>query len=138
VILVDAGNWHAPPDQSRLAARRLKPADVTDVILTMHYDHSINWPVFSAARILIGKQELDWAVAQPLGHDTIPEFYVRESGLEAAARRRDRRGGDPGAHGLCRPGTRRAIWSMLNGGERDDLPATPPRTAPRCSRSPPT
>ena len=52
---------------------------MTDVILThAHYDHSINWPMFSAARVLIGKQELDWAVAQPLGHHTIPEFYVRE------------------------------------------------------------
>src|SRR6188474_656752 len=79
VILVDAGNFGMRRViAARLEAHGLGVGDVTDVILThAHYDHSINWPMFSAARVLIGKQELDWAVAQPLGHDHIPEFYVR-------------------------------------------------------------
>jgi glyoxylase-like metal-dependent hydrolase (beta-lactamase superfamily II) len=76
-----------------------------------HYDHSINWPVFPAARILIGKQELDWAVAQPLGHDTIPEFTVRE--LAASEQ----------LHGVeiaeeVIPGLTAFVY-VLNGGERD-------------------
>ncbi|MEN3384133.1 MAG: hypothetical protein V7608_4177, partial [Hyphomicrobiales bacterium] len=80
VILIDSGNFGMRRLISeRLSAHGLTPADVTDVILThAHYDHSINWPMFTSSRVLIGKQELDWAVAQPLGHHTIPEFYVRE------------------------------------------------------------
>ena len=80
VILIDAGNFGMRRViAERLTAHGLSPSDVTDVILThAHYDHSINWPMFSSSRVLIGKQELVGAVAQPLGHHTIPEFYVRE------------------------------------------------------------
>jgi glyoxylase-like metal-dependent hydrolase (beta-lactamase superfamily II) len=80
VVLIDAGNFGMRRViAERLTAHGLSPSDVTDVILThAHYDHSINWPMFSASRVLIGKQELEWAVKQPLGHHTIPEFYVRE------------------------------------------------------------
>ena len=80
VILIDAGNFGMRRlIAERLAAHGLTPGEVTDVILThAHYDHSINWPMFSSSRVLIGREELAWAVAQPLGHHTIPEFYVRE------------------------------------------------------------
>jgi glyoxylase-like metal-dependent hydrolase (beta-lactamase superfamily II) len=64
---------------AQLAQRGLTPADVTDVVLThAHYDHSINWPMFPAARVLIGAEELAWAAAQPLGHLLVPEFYIYE------------------------------------------------------------
>jgi len=80
VILIDAGNFGMRKlVHERLAAHGLSPDDVTDVILThAHYDHSMNWPMFPGSRVLIGKQELDWAVAQPNGHHHVPEFYVRE------------------------------------------------------------
>jgi N-acyl homoserine lactone hydrolase len=80
VVLIDAGNFGMRRViAGRLAAHGLTAADVTDVILThAHYDHSINWPMFASSRVLIGKQELAWAVAQPIGHHTIPEFYLRE------------------------------------------------------------
>ena len=80
VVLIDAGNFGMRRLISeRLAAHGLSPGDVTDVILThAHYDHSINWPMFASARVRIGAHELEWAVAQPIGHHTIPEFYVRE------------------------------------------------------------
>ena len=80
VMLIDAGNFGMRRLLlERLAAHGLKASDVTDVILThAHYDHSINWPMFSSARVAIGKDELAWAVAQPLGHVTVPEFYLRE------------------------------------------------------------
>jgi glyoxylase-like metal-dependent hydrolase (beta-lactamase superfamily II) len=80
VILVDAGAFNMRRVIAvQLAERGLSPADVTDVILThAHYDHSINWPMFPSARILIGADELGWAAAQPLGHLLVPEFYIYE------------------------------------------------------------
>ena len=60
-----------------LARRGLTPRDVTDVILThSHHDHSINWVLFSHARIVIGAVELDWAVDEPWGETPVPELYV--------------------------------------------------------------
>ena len=55
VILIDAGNFGMRRViAGRLEAHGLKPSDVTDVILThAHYDHSINWPMFSSSRVLI-------------------------------------------------------------------------------------
>ena len=88
VILIDAGNFGMRRlIAERLSAHGLSPADVTDVILThAHYDHSINWPMFSASRVLIGKQELEWAVAQPIGHHTDSGILcARACGVEATA-----------------------------------------------------
>jgi len=63
----------------RLAKVGLKPADVTDMLLThAHHDHCINWPLFSHARIVLGAKELAWALEQPWGETPVPEFYVRE------------------------------------------------------------
>ena len=62
-----------------LARRGLKPADVTDVILThSHHDHSINWTVFAHARIVIGGVELAWSVTEPWGETPVPELYVEK------------------------------------------------------------
>jgi N-acyl homoserine lactone hydrolase len=62
-----------------LAKRGLKPADVTDLLLThAHHDHCINWPLFAHARIVIGSQELAWAAKEPWGETPVPELYVRE------------------------------------------------------------
>lgn len=79
-VLVDAGAFNMRRViVPQLLERGLTPADVTDVILThAHYDHSINWPMFPEARILIGAEELAWAAAQPLGHLVVPEFYIYE------------------------------------------------------------
>jgi N-acyl homoserine lactone hydrolase len=63
----------------QLAARGLKPADVTDVLLThSHYDHSLNWILFRHARIVIGAKELAWSLKEPWGETPVPELYVRE------------------------------------------------------------
>ncbi len=62
----------------RLAARGLEPKDVTDVLLThSHHDHSVNWPLFRHARIVIGADELAWSLEQPWGETPVPEFYVK-------------------------------------------------------------
>lgn len=123
VILIDAGNFGMRKlIHDRLAAHGLKPSDVTDVILThAHYDHSINWPMFGGSRILIGREELDWAVAQPLGHHTIPEFYVRE--LNVSPQLHGVKARDevlPGLTAYAAPGhTPGHLIYLLEGGERD-------------------
>jgi glyoxylase-like metal-dependent hydrolase (beta-lactamase superfamily II) len=62
-----------------LARRGLTPADVTDVILThSHHDHSINWVLFSHARIVIGAVEMAWSVKEPWGETPVPELYVEK------------------------------------------------------------
>jgi N-acyl homoserine lactone hydrolase len=62
-----------------LAKRGLKPADVTDLLIThAHHDHCINWTLFGHARIVIGAHELAWAAKEPWGETPVPELYVRE------------------------------------------------------------
>ena len=78
--LVDVGSFGIrTPLIGHLARHGLKPSDVTDVILThSHFDHSVNWTLFSHARIVIGKTELDWSLGEPWGETPVPELYVRE------------------------------------------------------------
>lgn len=80
VALVDVGSFsQRGPIRERLRARGLAPEQVTDVILThSHWDHSVNWVMFPNATVWIGAEELAWSVAQPWGHTTVPELYVRE------------------------------------------------------------
>ncbi len=80
VALIDVGAFGIRRTLiDRLAERGLKPGDVTDVLLThSHYDHSINWTLFSHARIVIGGDEIDWSVGVPWGETPVPELYVRE------------------------------------------------------------
>lgn len=79
VALVDAGNFGMRQfviDQ--LAQRGLRPADVTDLLLThSHFDHSVNWTLFRQARIVVGAAEMGWALEQPWGETPVPELYVR-------------------------------------------------------------
>ena len=61
----------------KLQALGLQPEDVTDVILThSHYDHAINWTLFSHANISINGDELDWALTAPWGRTPLPELYM--------------------------------------------------------------
>jgi N-acyl homoserine lactone hydrolase len=63
----------------RLAERGLTPADITDLLLThSHHDHSVNWTLFSHARIVIGADELAWSLTVPWGETPVPELYMRE------------------------------------------------------------
>ncbi len=80
VTLVDVGAFSMRRGLiEQLARRGLKPADVTDVLLThSHYDHSLNWILFRHARIVIGAQELAWSLKEPWGEGPVPELYVRE------------------------------------------------------------
>jgi N-acyl homoserine lactone hydrolase len=78
--LVDTGGFGVRVHLIKeLTKRHLKPADVTDLLLThAHHDHCINWTLFRDARIVIGAQELAWAAKEPWGETPVPELYVRE------------------------------------------------------------
>jgi hypothetical protein len=77
--------------------------------------------MFLASRVLIGKQELDWAVTQPLGHHTIPEFYVRELAVSKQLHNVEiAEEVLPGLTAYAGPGhTPGHLVYVLNGGERD-------------------
>jgi N-acyl homoserine lactone hydrolase len=78
--LIDVGSFGIRrPLIQRLAERGLKPADVTDVMLThSHHDHAVNWTLFRRSRIVIGATELDWAVKEPWGETPVAELYMQE------------------------------------------------------------
>ncbi len=80
VALVDVGSFGIRRALiAHLANHELTPGAVTDVLLThAHWDHSVNWTMFSQATVAIGHEELDWAVRQPWGVTSVPELYVRE------------------------------------------------------------
>ncbi|WP_051988542.1 MBL fold metallo-hydrolase [Bosea sp. UNC402CLCol] len=79
IALVDAGNFGMRKlILEQLGQRGLKPAQVTDLLLThSHYDHSVNWTLFRDARIVVGAVELAWALDEPWGETPVPELYVR-------------------------------------------------------------
>jgi N-acyl homoserine lactone hydrolase len=77
-VLVDTGPMGARPLlRRRLGDFGLTSEDITDVVVThLHHDHSINWPMFGAARIHVSRRELEWALALPPGIEPTPEFYA--------------------------------------------------------------
>jgi glyoxylase-like metal-dependent hydrolase (beta-lactamase superfamily II) len=80
VGLIDTGGIGVRgPLIARLRERGLKPADVTDLLLThAHHDHMLNWTLFRHARIVIGAAEMAWAINEPWGETPVPELYVKE------------------------------------------------------------
>ncbi len=80
IALIDTGGFSMRTMLiKRLAERGVKPADVTDLLLThSHHDHSVNWTLFSKARVVIGAHELEWSLTVPWGIGPVPELYMRE------------------------------------------------------------
>jgi len=106
----------------RLAELGLEPGDVTDVLLShSHYDHAINWVAFDNAAIVIGQDELKWALEQPVGRTYVPELYVQE--LQRSPRLRAVCDGDevfPGIRAHATPGhTPGSLVYVLETGEHD-------------------
>jgi glyoxylase-like metal-dependent hydrolase (beta-lactamase superfamily II) len=123
IAMVDVGSFGMRPMlNKRYASRQLKPTDVTDVLLThSHHDHSVNWPLFRHARIVIGADELEWALNEPWGETPVPEFYVEKlkdwPTLHAA---RDGEEVFPGITAHLAPGhTPGCLIFVLKGVERD-------------------
>lgn len=124
VALIDVGSFgQRQPIQDRLKAHGLDPDKVTDVLLThSHWDHSVNWVMFPAARVLIGADELDWSVQQPWGTTPVPELYVRE--LAVSARTCRVGPGDailPGISAVAAPGHTPGHLIFLLEGEDSDV-----------------
>lgn len=78
IAFVDVGGFNIRKTLlERMHARGLKPADVTDLLLThSHYDHAVNWTLFRHARIVLGAEELKWSLTVPWGETPVPELYV--------------------------------------------------------------
>jgi glyoxylase-like metal-dependent hydrolase (beta-lactamase superfamily II) len=107
---------------NRMAKRGLKPADITDLMLThAHYDHSVNWTLFKNARIVIGAEELQWALKVPWGETPVCETSVRE--LQGWPTLQTVNAGDevfPGITAHLAPGhTPGCLVYVLKGSERD-------------------
>ena len=123
IALVDVGSFgQRNLLLSELDKRGLKPADVTDILLThSHYDHSINWTMFPDANIVISRVEMDWSVKEPWGLTPVPELYVRE--LERWPTLRAVEDGDevfPGVTAHMAPGhTPGSLVFVLRGRDRD-------------------
>ena len=88
-ILIDVGAFNArKPLEQQLRALKIAPGDITDVVLThAHYDHSINFVLFPNATVWIGKEEIEWAAAQPPRFDPLPELYVAALAREPRVKR---------------------------------------------------
>src|SRR5690349_9998399 len=80
VALVDVGGFNIRvPLVERLKHRGLTPKDVNDLLLThAHHDHCINWTLFSHSRIVLGRQEMEWASKVQWGIGPVPELYVEK------------------------------------------------------------
>lgn len=80
LVLIDGGTFGMRRMLiERLSQRGLAPRDVTDMLLThSHHDHSVNWTLFSGARIVIGEQELAWSLTVPWGETPVAELYMKE------------------------------------------------------------
>ncbi|MBP0445087.1 MBL fold metallo-hydrolase [Roseomonas sp. SSH11] len=105
--LLDTGGFGARRRLlTQLEAVGVRPEDITDVILThLHYDHCINWPMFSRATLYVGEAELEMAQALPDGDPLYPEFTVRELARHPRLRRlQDGETGLPGITCFTAPG----------------------------------
>lgn len=78
IVLLDGGGFGMRRVLvNMLAARGLKPGDITDMLLShLHHDHCVNWPIFRQARIHAGRQEMAWALGVPWGETPVPEHAV--------------------------------------------------------------
>ncbi len=123
IALVDVGSFGQRKLLiEHLERRGLKPADITDVLLThSHYDHAINWVLFPNARLVIGRTELDWSLTVPWGETVVPELYVRElDQTDRTVRVDDGEEIFPGIIAHLAPGhTPGCMFFVLDGGARD-------------------
>ncbi|MGA7012730.1 MAG: MBL fold metallo-hydrolase, partial [Pseudolabrys sp.] len=123
IVLIDTGGFSMRTMLiKRFADRGLKPADITDLLLThSHHDHCVNWTMFPKARIVIGADELKWSLKEPWGIGPVPELYVRElSTWPTVHKAADGEGVFPGITAHLAPGhTPGCLVFVLHAGERD-------------------
>ena len=123
IALIDTGGFGVRKLLiERLAHHGLKAAAVTDLLLThAHHDHCVNWTLFGNARIVIGGEELAWAVEEPWGETAVPELYVKElAGWPSLCGAKDGEEVLPGVTAHIAPGhTPGHLMYVLSGRERE-------------------
>jgi N-acyl homoserine lactone hydrolase len=64
----------------RLADRGLAPEDIHMVVMShSHWDHSLGFPLFPNAEMVIGRRELEWALGlAPSDNPSVPGSLMRE------------------------------------------------------------
>jgi glyoxylase-like metal-dependent hydrolase (beta-lactamase superfamily II) len=84
VVIIDTGGpGIRVPLQRKLQAKQLSFQDITDVLLShSHWDHIINYPLFSNAQLYIGKEDLEWANSGDQSVYAVPELYTRQLARE--------------------------------------------------------
>ncbi|MDR0359066.1 MAG: MBL fold metallo-hydrolase [bacterium] len=77
-VLLDTGGYNCRDLLvSKLRDLGLEPAGVTDVVLShCHWDHILNFPLFTSATVHVPASELAWASQQPTGTWYLPELHV--------------------------------------------------------------
>ena len=124
VILIDTGSYsYRDPLLERLKRLGLGREDVTGVVLThCHWDHICNYPLFPQAKVFVPDDDLEWALAQPIGTWHVPEFHVEKLGTDRrVVRVRD---GDeflPGLRAVATPGHTPGHLGYVARGEKSDL-----------------
>ena len=106
-IIVDPGGYnYRMPLLAELAELSIQREDVTAVVLThCHWDHACNITLFPNARMVVPRQELEWASAQTVGTWELPELHVEY--LDASDRVERIEDGDeplPDFHAIATPG----------------------------------
>jgi N-acyl homoserine lactone hydrolase len=88
-LLVDTGGYNVRDLlTSKLRDLGLTPADITGVVLShCHWDHILNFPLFSSATIYVPAAELAWATGQPTGTWFLPELHVERLAGDPSVRR---------------------------------------------------
>ncbi len=124
VILVDTGGFsYRDLLVRRLAGLGISCEQVTSVLLThCHWDHICNYPMFPGATIFVGKDDLEWALAQPAGAPHLPEFYVEKlADHHRLSRLRPEDEFLPSLRALASPGHTPGHISYLARGEEGDI-----------------
>jgi glyoxylase-like metal-dependent hydrolase (beta-lactamase superfamily II) len=123
LAMIDAGSFGMRRTLiERLKKRGLTPRSVTDLLLThSHHDHAVNWTLFRDARIVIGRQELAWALTVPWGLTPVPEIYMKELNTwPTLAQVADGEEVFPGITAHVAPGhTPGSLLYVLHGADRD-------------------
>lgn len=78
-VIVDGGGLGARAVLLKNLARcGVRPEDVDTVFVShAHWDHAVNWVLFPNARVLFGREELEWALGLPIVQADVAEAYIR-------------------------------------------------------------
>jgi N-acyl homoserine lactone hydrolase len=120
-LIVDTGSYgYRTVLLERLADLGLTPQDVTGVLVThLHWDHVCNYPLFPSARVYVPSVDLEWAIEQPVGTWSLPEFHVEHLARDKRTERLS--DGDeplPGLRALATPGHTPGHMAFVAAAER--------------------